>query len=55
MAYSFNRKMEGLAFASTSNINASFKDLSAVCDSVRYKNAASAIALLDAISKGGTP
>ncbi len=55
MAYSFNRNKEGLAFASTSNINASFKDLSAVCDSIRYKNATSAIALLDAVSRGGTP
>ncbi len=55
MAYSFNRKREGLIFASTSNVNASFKDLSAVCDVIRYKNAASAIALLDTVSKGSTP
>lgn len=49
MAYSFNRDRKGIVFASTSNINASFKDLAIVCNAIRYKNAEDAGALLEEI------
>ncbi len=53
--YSFNRKRDGLVFASTKDINASFKDLGAVCDSIRYMSASSALSTLGKVSAGDTP
>ena len=55
MKYSFNREREGLVFAHMKDINASFKDLSAVCDTIRYRNAQAAMSILDSVSQGGTP
>ena len=55
MAYSFNRSRTGLVFARTSDVNASFKDLGAVCDAIRYKSAPGAIAILDTVMNKGTP
>ncbi|MCL4389093.1 MAG: hypothetical protein M1528_02035 [Candidatus Marsarchaeota archaeon] len=55
MKYSFNREKEGIVFAHAKDINASFKDLSAVCDAIRYKNAQTAMSILDSVSQGGVP
>ncbi len=55
MAYSFNMKRDGLVFASMKDINASFKDLGAVCDSIRYKSARSALATLESTASGKAP
>jgi large subunit ribosomal protein L22 len=52
MAYSFNMKREGLVFASAKDINASFKDLGAVCDAIRYKSAPRALTALEAVATG---
>ncbi len=52
MKYSFNRDRKDLVFAQASNINASFKDLSAVCDAIRYENASVASMTLDLIAEG---
>lgn len=52
MKYSFNRNKNDIIFAHTKDINASYKDLSAVCDSVRYKNAAQALSELEDIFNG---
>ncbi|MCL4379471.1 MAG: hypothetical protein M1160_02385 [Candidatus Marsarchaeota archaeon] len=50
--YSFNRKRDGLVFASMKDINASFKDLCAVCDAIRYKSAHGALSTLDSVASG---
>jgi large subunit ribosomal protein L22 len=55
MEYSFNRNREGLAFAHMKDINASFKDLSIVCDTIRYKNVQQAMTILDKVSEGDMP
>jgi ribosomal protein uL22 len=54
--YSFNRDMEGIIFAhSPSDVNASFKDLKAVCDAIRYRNVEEAQKILDSVIVGGMP
>ena len=55
MAYSFNMKREGLVFASMKDINASFKDLGAVCDAIRYKGAQRALSTLESVITGKVP
>jgi len=47
MRYSYNEKKEGLVFAQAYEINASYKDLCAVCDAVRYSKAKDAKVILD--------
>lgn len=49
MAYSFNRDKSGIVFSSAKDINASFKDLGAVCREIRYKNTNRAIQILDSV------
>ncbi len=54
--YSYNlQKTETMAFAQRYNINASYKDLGAVCDAVRYLRADNALALLEEIKSMKTP
>ena len=55
MAYSFNRSSEGIVFASAKDMNASFKDLGAVCDAIRYKSAGHAVEVLDQVISGRVP
>ncbi|MGC8669891.1 MAG: 50S ribosomal protein L22 [Candidatus Micrarchaeia archaeon] len=55
MKYSYNLDKKDVVFAGANDINASFKDLTAVCDSIRYKKATDAIALLDSIINEGKP
>src|SRR5208283_4139592 len=57
MEYSFNLKTdkEGMAFAQSYDINASPKDLSAVCTAIRYLRASAALLLLDKIAKMEMP
>jgi large subunit ribosomal protein L22 len=47
--YSFNRNKEGVVFAGAKDINASFKDLCAVGDSIRYTKVPEALKTLDLI------
>ncbi len=47
--YSFNQKKEDIVFASMKDINANMKDLTAVCDSIRYKSISLAIKTLDSV------
>jgi large subunit ribosomal protein L22 len=49
MAYSFNLGKAPFAFAHGKDINASYKDLGAVCDAIRYLRTGPAIALLDEV------
>ncbi len=49
MAYSFNLGKAPFAFAHGRDINASYKDLGAVCDAIRYLRAGTAVALLDEV------
>ena len=53
--YSFNRNPEGMIFASLKDVNASFKDLAAVCAAIRYKSYAEAVEILGAASEGKRP
>jgi large subunit ribosomal protein L22 len=55
MKYSFNQDKEGVVFANMKDINASFKDLSAVCDAVRYRSIKDAMDILNAVSAGEMP
>jgi large subunit ribosomal protein L22 len=55
MAYSFNLKKEPFAFALREEVNASYKNLGAVCDAIRYTSASSAMSLLDAVAGGRAP
>ncbi len=57
MEYSFNLKMnrESMAFAQRYEINASYKDLGAVCTAIRYMKARPALVLLDKIADMETP
>lgn len=55
MKYSYNLDRTKIIFASTSDLNASFKDLCAVCDAVRYKAVPNAIATLDSVINDGRP
>ena len=52
MAYSYNLERGDVVFASMKDINASYKDLGAVCDAIRYRTVGSALDVLDAASKG---
>ncbi len=48
--YSYNKEnIKEIAFARNDNINASYKDLIAVCDAIRNKSVNEAIKLLDSI------
>lgn len=49
MNYSFNIKGDNFVKALSYDINASYKDLGAVCDAIRYKKAESAVGLLDLV------
>ncbi len=53
--YSFNAKGTRLALAGAKDLNASYKDLGAVCDSIRYKPVDSALALLDSVAAAKEP
>ena len=55
MKYSYNLDKTGIIFASTSNINASFKDLCAVCDAIRYMSVNDAMGRLDDVINRGLP
>ena len=57
MEYSFNVKMDrsNMAFAYRHEINASYKDLGAVCDAVRYLRAGAALKLTEKIAKMELP
>lgn len=55
MKYSYNQDREGMVFANIKDVNASFKDLGAVCTAIRYRSVASAMELLDAVSAGERP
>lgn len=55
MKYSYNLDRKEIVFASISDLNASFKDLCAVCDAVRYKAVPNAIATLDSVIGDGKP
>ena len=47
MKYAFNLKKEPFVFANGYEINASYKDLGAVCDAIRYLKVGSALELLE--------
>ncbi len=51
MGYSFNRNRKEITFAYAKDINASYKDLGAVCDAIRYKKVNDAIKVLDSIGE----
>ena len=53
MKYSYNLDKKEIVFAHAKDINASFKDLCAVCDSIRYRPVPSAISLLDGVINEG--
>ncbi|MGC8478444.1 MAG: uL22 family ribosomal protein [Candidatus Micrarchaeia archaeon] len=53
--YSYTGSKEGTAFAVMDNIDASYKDLGAVCDAIRYRKAADALAELDEYAEGTKP
>jgi len=55
MKYSYNLDKKEVVFASSSDLNASFKDLCAVCDFVRYRPLPAALQMLDAVIKEGRP
>jgi ribosomal protein L22 len=55
MKYSYNLDKKDVIFASASDLNASFKDLCAVCDSVRYKPLPAALQILDGVINEGRP
>ncbi len=50
--YSYNKDKAGVVFAGAKDINASFKDLCAVCDSIRGRQVTTAMAFLDMAEKG---
>ncbi len=55
MKYSFNAKGTRLSLAMAKDLNASYKDLGAVCDSIRYKPVESALTFLEGVSSGKEP
>ncbi|MEM0154871.1 MAG: 50S ribosomal protein L22 [Methanothrix sp.] len=55
MNYSFNMEKGKVIFAGAKDINASYKDLGAICDYVRYKNAVQAAEALDKVVKASAP
>ena len=52
--YSYNKDREGVVFAGAKDLNASFKDLCAVCDSIRNTPVQAATALLEKVEIGKT-
>lgn len=52
MKYSFNRDREGVIFAHAKDVNASYKDLCSVCDSIRYLPVPAALQSLEATMDG---
>jgi large subunit ribosomal protein L22 len=50
-SYSFNQDRQDVVLAKRTDVNASFKDLSAVCDAIRYKSAQDAMRILDSVIK----
>lgn len=52
MKYSFNGDRSKLVFGKLSDVNASYKDLSAVCSAIRYKTYYEAMSVLDSIADG---
>jgi large subunit ribosomal protein L22 len=54
-SYSFNLDKSDVVFASASDLNASFKDLCAVCDAIRYRSYDEAMRILDSTASGATP
>jgi ribosomal protein uL22 len=55
MNYSYNKDREGVVFAGVKDINASFKDLCAVCDSIRGTPVPAATMLLEKVERGKLP
>ncbi len=49
MRYSYNQNRESVVFANMKDINASYKDLGAVCDAIRYKSVKLALDTLDSV------
>ncbi len=54
-AYSFNQGRLGVVLSRLEDINASYKDLCAVCDAIRYKSAGDAMRILDSVGAAETP
>lgn len=52
MRYSFNTDKSKIAMGCVKDVNASYKDLSAVCAAIRYKPYSQAISILDGITRG---
>jgi len=52
LEYSFNRDRSEIVFAHMKDINASYKDLCNVCDSIRYKSVPEALEILDSVKEG---
>jgi large subunit ribosomal protein L22 len=55
LKYSYNLDKSDVVFAGAKDLNASYKDLSVVCDAIRYKRASTALALLDSVINDGKP
>lgn len=55
MKYSYNLDREGMVFAGQKDINASFKDLCAVCDAIRFRSVNAALNILDGVVHDGKP
>ncbi|MGC8652128.1 MAG: 50S ribosomal protein L22 [Candidatus Micrarchaeia archaeon] len=55
MRYSYNLDKKDVVFAGAEELNASYKDLAAVCDFIRYKKVDTALAMLDAVINGAAP
>ncbi len=55
MHYSYNQDKTGVVFANAKDLNASYKDLGAVCDSIRYKSIDAALAALDRVIVDNKP
>lgn len=55
MRYSYNQDRTGVVFANAKDLNASYKDLGAVCDAIRYKSINAALAALDRVIEDNKP
>ncbi len=55
MKYSYNQDKTGVVFANAKDLNASYKDLGAVCDAIRYKSAQAALDALDRVIVDNKP
>jgi large subunit ribosomal protein L22 len=53
MKYSFNRDRDGVVFANTKDVNASYKDLGAVCAAIRYRSVGMALQTLEEVIYDG--